>query len=241
MPKVNFVKMNLDRNIELVRWCFNENDDELISFHSQTVSLFPELKNNSNDVKTIVTKTYKEKEKLLESATINYEKAWSKYNDDFFKILCNYLEINWPSNHNTVIADVGIIPVCPRYLDEFSFSVFEGMNNDQIIEICAHELCHFLWFNKWKEVFPDYSRKDFESPSIIWEYSEMVVDPILNSPEFVNIFGKKTRYAYNSFYEEDGLMEGLFEIYNENIPIEEKIKKGFEYVKDRKEKKENNR
>ena len=105
------------------------------------------------------------------------------------------------------------------------------MTDEQLVETCAHELCHFLWFEKWKEIFPGYNKEEFNSPSIIWEYSEMVVDPILNSSEFAKLFNKKARYAYDSFYENEGFMEGLFEIYDQNIPIEEKIKKGFEYVK----------
>ena len=33
------------------------------------------------------------------------------------------------------------------------------------------------------------------------------------------------------YTQKNDLMEGLFEIYNEDIPIEDKIKKDFEYVK----------
>ena len=44
-----------------------------------------------------------------------------------------------------------------------------------------HELCHFLFFEKCKEIFPNWKYEDFDSPSILWYLSEIVVDPILNS------------------------------------------------------------
>ena len=159
------------------------------------------------------------------------------YNDSFFDKLTTYLDCSWPVEHNIIHVTVGIIPVCPRYLDDFSFSVHDGLNDDQLIETCAHELCHFLWFKKWKELYPDCPREEYESPSIVWEYSEMVVDPILNSSKISRVFNnKKTRYCYDYFYniydKDELLMNKLTKIYNENdISIERKIEKGYKYIK----------
>ena len=62
----------------------------------------------------------------------------------------------------------------------------------------------------------------------------MVVDPILNSSEISSVFeGKNARYSYDYFYEKDDykiVMDELFDIYNEDISIEEKIVKGYDYI-----------
>lgn len=64
----------------------------------------------------------------------------------------------------------------------------------------------------------------------------MVTDPILNNSPFSDIFGNMfVERGYDSFYElydKDKLvMDNLRSIYSRNISIEEKIDKGFEYVK----------
>lgn len=239
MPKVEFKPMSLEDNIEIVKWCYHdENEDGLLSLHELTLNLFPELKNISENVnidkyiEEFVTKKYSEKFDIIKTSVSDYQKFWDKYNDDFFRELSSYLNIEWPKDKDIVTATIGIIPVSPRNLKEFSFSTHEDMNEDYLVETCAHECCHFLWFEKWKELYPDYKEEEFETPHIIWEYSEAVVDPILNSEGFVSLFNKKTRYAYDSFYENDNMMERLFDIYNKDEPIEEKIKSGFKYIKD---------
>ncbi len=44
-----------------------------------------------------------------------------------------------------------------------------------------HELCHFLFFEKCKEIYPNWKYEDFDSPSLLWYLSEIIIDPILNS------------------------------------------------------------
>ena len=61
----------------------------------------------------------------------------------------------------------------------------------------------------------------------------MVTDPILNNKPFSTIFDFIER-GYDSFYElEDGsikVMDKLRNIYSEDIPVEEKMNNGFDYV-----------
>ena len=136
-----------------------------------------------------------------------------------------------------IIAKVGFIPVFPRYLDELSFSIGTNQDENSLIETTAHEVLHFFWFKKFKELFPDIPRSEYESPYFAWIYSEIVVDPILKSLEFKDIIGMNIR-SYDSFYElENGkVIANLREIYRENISIEEKIKKGYYYLKENMEK-----
>ena len=74
------------------------------------------------------------------------------------------------------------------------------------------------------------------SPYISWKYSEMVTDPILNNKPFSDMFDDVfIERGYGSFYEiKDGdnfVMDVLRNIYSENISIDEKIDKGFDYIK----------
>lgn len=127
-----------------------------------------------------------------------------------------------------------MIPVFPRYLDNFSFSVSTGVEDWKLIEVCAHETLHFLWFEKWKQLYPEIPRREYDTPYLSWKYSEMVTDPILNNKPFSTMFNF-IEHGYDSFYEiydnNELVMDNLRKIFSEEIPVEGKIEKGFSYVK----------
>lgn len=241
IPKLKFRKMSLQENIDLIKWAYYENDD-LFNIHNFTIKYFPKLdkldKNFSKEeinqiIEKVVKENYENHKKQKEKEIQKYNSLWEKYNDIYFKTLSNYLNINWPNNIDIIEAKVGIIPVFPRYLDSFSFSVTIKMTEKQLIETCAHESLHFLWLEKWKSLYPKTPREEFESPHITWQYSEMVTDPILNNKPFSEIFDFCEK-GYSSFYEMyDGktlVMNNLRKIYSEDISVNDKIKKGFEYI-----------
>ena len=134
-----------------------------------------------------------------------------------------------------ILTLLSLIPVFPRYLDTYSFAIGTGVDEDKLVETCAHETLHFLWFRKWKELYPDTKREEYESPFFVWKYSEMVTDPILNNRPFSDMFRFKEQ-SYNSFYELKyngvNVMDELREIYKRDISIESKITEGFEYLKE---------
>lgn len=234
--------MTLEENIEIIKWAYYENNGEF-SVRHYTKKYFPALANIDDEmpqnevykiIEDIVTKEYYEYKSRIEEETKRYNGLWEKYNDLYLSTLSNYLEIMWPLDLNNIKAKVGLIPVFPRYLDDFSFSVCTGLNDSKLIEICAHETLHFLWFEKWKSIYPETPRREYDSPYITWKYSEMVTDPILNNKPFKDMFDFVER-GYDSFYEihdgENLVMDNLRQIYSENIKITEKIENGFNYVK----------
>lgn len=254
MPKIVFRKMTKKENIEIVKWAFFANNDSL-NIYEYTIQCFPDLKSVDknketkeeiyNKIEKIVSRDYIKWEKRIISNVEHYNNLWSKYNNLYFNTLCNYLNIEWPEDKEVIDASIGIIPVFPRYLDSFSFCLSTNIEDWKVIETSAHEVLHFAWFEKWKQLYPTCPRKKFDSPYDVWKYSEMVVDPILNSPEFKQIFDDLfEERAYPSFYalefNGENIMQKLKEIYNQNITIEEKINLGFEYVNDIEMNKQNN-
>lgn len=234
---VEFKVMTLEENIDLVKYAYNEKD-KTIDTYKYVTGLFPELKEIKKDldinkqIEDIVNKRYYDNFDLLNQKITEYSNIWNKYNDIYLKSLSEYFDIS-NLKVSKIIANVGIIPIFPRYLDSYSFSI-GIVDEEKLIETTSHEILHFFWFEKWKEMFPNYKKEEFETPNLIWKYSEMVVDPILNSKIFKDIF--KINYkAYDSFYslydQEVKVMDKLKEIYNENTSISNKILLGYEYIK----------
>lgn len=242
IPKIKFEVMTLDANIELIKWAFFE-DNGSLDIHTSVLKYFKELAiindNNTKEetyklIEQFVTNHYEKYKDILSDYVEKYNTLWQQYNDIYFNTLSNYLNIKWPNELKIIRCDIGFIPVYPRYLDTFDFSLAPNITGTDLIEICAHETCHFLWFLKWKELYPNCSRREFDSPYIPWQYSEMVVDPILNSKEVNNIININAK-AYDSFYEikdENDLyiMDVLRDIFNQDISIESKIIKGYDYI-----------
>lgn len=242
LPKIVFRKMTLEENINIIKWAYFEGNG-LLSVYDYTIKYFPELENIDKTLKReevykiieeVVEKDYLKYENRIESEVVRYNELWKKYNDIYFTSLSKYLGVNWIYDKSIIDASVGLIPVFPRYLDTCSFSISTGVKDWQLIQVSAHETLHFWWFIKWMQLHPEIKRREYDSPYLSWQYSEMVTDPILNNLPFTKIFDFIER-GYDSFYEmydnDELVMDKLRNIYGENISIEEKINKGFEYLK----------
>ncbi len=242
ITKIKFREMTLRENIDIIKWAYYEGNG-VLSVHNYTIQYFPELANFDNNaskeevmkkIEEVVTKKYKQYRNRIKSETKRYNEIWNQYNDKYFSLLSNYLGIDF-SDVEIVDGSVGLIPVFPRNLDKFSFSVSTGLDDWFLIRVSAHETLHFMWFEKWKQIHPEISRREYDSPYISWQYSEMVTDPILNNKPFSEMFGDIfVERGYDSFYElYDGdhlVMDKLRNLYSENISVEDKINKGFEYI-----------
>ena len=244
LPKIKFKEMTLKENIDLIKWAYYE-DNGSLDVHNYTIEYYPELasiepgtsrKKVYKIIEDVVKRDYEKYKTRIEEECIRYSRVWEKYNNKYFETLTKYLDIKWIDNKDEIIATVGLIPVFPRYLDKCSFSVSTGLSEEKIIEVCAHETLHFWWFLKWQEIHPEIPKREYDSPYLTWQYSEMVTDSILNNNPFSDIFNFIEK-GYDSFYElkdHEGkkVMDVLRNIYAENIAIEDKINKGFEYVKE---------
>lgn len=240
IPKIIFKPMSLEENINVIKWAYYEGNGDL-SVYDYTIKYFPMLaglENSSKEevykkIEEVVTHYYLKSKDRIDNEVNKYNNWWIDYNDEYFAKLSDYFNIEFPDEIKLIEAEVGLIPVFPRYLDTYSFAIGVGVDEDKLIETCAHETLHFLWFRKWKELYPDTKREEYESPYFVWKYSEIVEDPILNNKPFSDMF-KFEEHVYDSFYElsYEGkkVIEVLRDIYKKDIPIEEKIKNGFEYL-----------
>lgn len=242
LPRVIFKEMSLEENIDNIKWMFFDTNGEL-SIRDTVIQYFPDLKELINleskeeiynNIEKLIKECYEYSLEKIKLDVKKYNDIWIGYNDNYFSELIKYLNIDWPSDKPVIVARVGLIPVFSRYLDDFSFDLSFSLDSEKVVEVTAHETLHFLWFEKWKELFPNSKREEYDSPHLVWKYSEMVTDPILNSKP-INKVLKIEEKAYDSFYNiKDGkynLMGKLKMIYGSNQSIEEKIIKGFEYIK----------
>lgn len=241
IPKVNIKIMSLEENIELVEWSYFENG-EVLNLHECTINLFPQLRSIDSKlnkeqikekIKEVVSKYYIDNQEKLNSEAIRYKKIWDKYNDSYMIAISKYLNIEWPVKMENIDCTVGVIPVCPRNINKFNFSLDINRIESRIIEAIAHECLHFIWFEKWKNLFPECCEEEFNSPHISWEYSEIVPYLILNSKEINDILNVKCN-IYSYFFEmkdnDKLVIEKLKEIFKDDKNIDDKIIDGYNYI-----------
>lgn len=246
IPKIKFELMSLDEICGLLEWAVII-DEGILPLSNYVKKLYPELNNIKNwkkysakertsKIKELITESYNRDIDEYRKILINYGKIWEKYNNNYMKSLSKILNINWCYELSEIIVKVGKIPIYPREIDKYCFYIGK-MEDKYFIETVMHECCHFLYFEKWKELFENWSIEEFDSPHIIWYLSEMVIDPILNNIEIQKIY-KYDFKAYKNFYninvQGQNLMEYIKSIYKNNT-IENAIIKSYNYVLEKKE------
>lgn len=138
------------------------------------------------------------------------------------------LDIKW--NCNEITCRIGLLPVCPRDILGKNFDINYGSSEEKIIAVGIHELCHFLYFEKWKQIYPNYTEEEFDTPHIAWYLSEAMIDPLINNDTFKK-YTSDDLSAYTVFYEtfiEDKSIIDILRDYVNHYPIDEAIKKGYE-------------
>lgn len=144
-------------------------------------SLFEALPDLKNSLQNAIKKHLAEKRENwkddIDKELIEIKEDWCKIENSYLNRLSELFETEWTENKN-IKGYISIISPHPRFLDDYSFFVSNRSNFSSAKEISAHEILHFLWFKKWKEVFPETKQKEMENPYLVWKISE-IIDPII--------------------------------------------------------------
>lgn len=177
LPKVIFQPLNIYDNLESLVWyAMPENSiNSPLNYYDFVLKLFPELENKITSNMTYeevyaVVKLYIKPilEKMVASSKDieKYQQIWNEVNDNIMLDLERTLNIKWPKN-TKIIGRVGLLPVCPRDIAGRTFDINYGLTKDNLIVTGIHELCHFLYFEKWKEIYPNYKSEEFDSYCLV--------------------------------------------------------------------------
>jgi len=163
----------------------------------------------------------------------NFQKEWDKDGGKLLAALAEVTEKKWPKDCKEMKAWVSLNPICPRFLDERAFDVYWRKSPGEMKETCLHEILHFIWFEKWKEVFPIPIQRGFEAPHLVWKLSEMVPWTVLNDERIQKIF-RHTPSVYEEwkFKQIEGkpLLEHIQGIYNQRKSFADFIKLSWKFV-----------
>lgn len=215
-PKVNFTYIPLSVEVDWIHGFLFQNKYGwgkcIIQKHPAINKIFS-LEDESeqiNFLRKYVSEFRKEKKKVIEQNKIFYNNEWLKIEKVFFTRLSEILQIEWPNSKKTIKAMISINPISPRFLDDWSFSLFyHYKKTSHAMEVIMHESCHFLYFEKFKTIYPNISSEKFEYPYIEWHLSEIIAPIILNDNRIQSLLRQKA-----FFYEEHQKLK----IENKSVP-----------------------
>jgi len=155
---------------------------------------FKTEKDRTEFLKQYIVKYRRENQRGITRKKDEFKQYWEKIEKQYLTILFEIIGIKWPQKRKIIVAMISINPICPRFLDSWSFSLFCNSKIEWAMEVIMHEICHFLYFEKWKELFPKSRRRTWDRPYIEWHLSEIVAPIILNDKRIQKILKQKATF-----------------------------------------------
>lgn len=191
--------------------------------------------NGKTNIIKYVEDVYKQRLTDIQASRQVLQTEWGKVHAEVMKRLSEIMNISW-LNRN-IIGFMTLSEICPRYLNDWSFFVGAFLNVEAQKGICLHEITHFLFFEKWKQVFEDFNEKEFNKPGLAWNLSEILVEPI-DEDAILKKLVPDTAKAYERYYKtkikegSENLMEHFRKIYlDHNSDFAELLKVSYDEIK----------
>lgn len=238
MINIEFKNIDIDSEVDLLYYFIFQGG----SWNEYVFKKHPQLKkalklktkkDRLNFIREYVLKYHSKNKEIIEINKKTYESNWKKIEKNVFIEMEKIIGTKFPINKK-ILSYISINPICPRFLNEWSFAMYYKLDVKKSKEVIMHECLHFLYFKKWKEMFPKAKEETFDSPHIVWHLSELVAPILLNDPKIQKYLKSKA-----GFYEEHEkiLIDGksvpilLGEIYNKSDSFEEFIKSAYKIIK----------
>jgi len=243
IPKVKFRIAELKEIIGLINYFLNPKKKGW-DWSNKILKKYPKLKEKLENIKNIEKRkkithkffadTQRKEKKELEKSMKEFQKEWNKINNKVMETLSKVVEIKWPKDIKIIAAKVSLNPICPRNIKKKTFDVYYKANTHRMKEIAIHEILHFIYFEKWKEIFPKTKEKYFDAPYMIWQLSEMVPPIILSDKKIQKVFKHKP-LAYKEYeamkIKNKSLLSYFQEFYNKKKNFKDFLKKSYSFVK----------
>jgi hypothetical protein len=180
--------------------------------------LLKEYKLNSSDG---VIEKYLEKvlDSSVEEYKIELEKYWRQYEKQILSALTEIIGVSIDTDITCYLRNIHWYP---RDIDKQEFALCAQDSLFSSMSTMIHEITHFYYFKKWKEVFPNCPEEYCEAPHPYWHLSELMAYVIDND---IRVRGvsfttwTQSEYAYQ-WFDSDGKIsiQGYFDrLFNENI------------------------
>jgi len=225
-PKVIYEVPSLGQQISLFKYFVNINE----KFRNNLYLEYPKLKDQ--DLEKHVRILYQTKKEELEDVKGNAQISWNIniIEEKILKEFSNILQREWELE--TIPGGISLIPFSIRDLEKKRFDVYYKKDILNILKTTTHELFHFIYFDKWQDIFPNTTIEEMDYPNPVWALSEIVLPIMLNNSKIKDILGigfKNYSMFENEILEGEKVVLHIERIYKEN-ELEVFLRKSHEYI-----------
>lgn len=144
---------------------------------------FPDRKDY---IRSILSEVYEKQKGLIDEKVVLYSRHWQKCRSQITEALSAAFDCDCSTLFNDMKCNISLNPIEPRFLKDYSFDIFYLNSEKGAIGRAIHEIIHFVWFFVWNRVFCD-NFDEYESPSLKWILSEMVVESVMKDERLSSI------------------------------------------------------
>lgn len=180
---------------------------------------------------------YLENKVKIDEKVQMYQQHWKENQAQIEEALSDIFEMDCRIAFQDLICDVSINPISPRFLKERRFEVFFLNSEKGALGMSLHEIIHFVWFDKWNQVFKD-RYNEYERPTLKWILSEMVVETLMKDPRLSSLNPYFPReggggciysYFFNMKAGDDLVLEKI-DAMHDSMGIEDFMKESYRYL-----------
>jgi hypothetical protein len=243
LPKIKFEIKPLEKYLDVMYYYLNPKESSW-DWSKGILREYPVLQQKLNLIKGYNEKNrtiyeFFEKVEINEKTRLNlkkkaFEESWNKINDKAMMALSEIVEKEWSEKDRIIRAGITLNPICPRWIKQRYFDLFYKFEMEKMKAVSLHELLHFIYFEKWKEIFPQTNEKEFEGPGLVWELSEMV-PPIILSDERIQRVLKHKPFVYNEYktlkIKNKPILKYLQKFYDNRADFEDFLRTSWKFIK----------
>lgn len=137
-------------------------------------------------IKSILSEVYEKQKDIIDEKVVLYSKRWQECRPQITDALSMAFDCDCSTLFNDMKCNISLNPIEPRFLKDHSFDIFYLNSEKGAIGRAIHEIIHFVWFYVWNRVFCD-NYDDYESPSLKWILSEMIVESVMKDERLSSI------------------------------------------------------
>lgn len=240
VPKVKFDLGKVEDYLPLLIFFILKDE----RWQEKIFSIYPALRDrveNSENPSQEIEKFFKKQDKkffgVMQTVVKQFQDSWNVINDQIMTALAEINEVKLEDFDN-FYSRVTLNPICPRFLKTNSFDIYFGLADRTMKTLVLHELSHFFFFKKFKEIYPEVNEDEFESPHLIWRLSEIVPGVIfLNNLKINELFEpQEEALVYESIQKlevnDKRILDILGEFYRSRISFEDFIRKAYSFLKE---------
>jgi len=246
IPKVKFSIASIEKIMPMIHFFLNPEEKQW-DWSNSIYKKYPKLKKKLKNIKDktkrreIECKFFKNKffsdKSLLEKKRLDFQREWNKINDKIMIALSEIIEQQWTENDKSMKARISLNPICPRYIKQRTFDLYYKSPFKEMKGTAIHEILHFIYFKKWKIVFPKTKEKEFDAPYLVWQLSEMVPGIVLNDERIQKVlrYNFKSYKIYHEFkINNKPLLSYLQNFYDKRVGFNDFLRKSWKFVNEHK-------